>query len=104
MRGCGGWRERWRVTRKLHSGRSIPVEERETTRTVIVSFRKHPELGWLYGISGLVWLYVATLAHGDGRFACVGAGVLSVATGLHWTRSRKRIVGREPEIAPLDSP
>lgn len=41
---------------------------------------------------------IATTAHGNDRLASLGAGVVSLATGLLWLRNRKRILGREGEL------
>jgi hypothetical protein len=103
MAGRAGWRTRWKVTRELSGGRPIPVDQRATARAVISSFRRHPELRWIWVLLGLVWLFIASLAAKDLRWAYLAVGLVTLASGLHQAWMRRRILGREDEMALPDS-
>jgi len=89
--------------RKLRDGDVIAADENAAARAVMSSFRRHPELGWLYGLVSLAWVFVASLAPGHLRSAYVTVGVVWLAVGAYRWWLRQRILGREAEIAPYDS-
>jgi len=93
------WSAQRRLGIDLRRGEPIPEDQRADACEVIDLHKRYGWVTWAWGILGLGWLVIAYYAEGNQRWADVALGALMVGFSFVQVRRRRRIVGREPEMA-----